>query len=256
MKALLSFAAGLLVLSRFAPAQVNTSSGSAANLAIGQKVVTSMGSSGTTQFWYSIATKTNRSYCAETGQAESVGVLGLPDRFEDSNLDVFRADATTLLVHNDDTAEEPGNQSFSRACWISGANEVAYIRVTPFGQTPVTEYMTLRVVETTLFCPWFFIAGDYNAFSFLRNTADTPRTIRVIWRGLTGAVGATLNFLVPANGTLILNAKDFLDPGVFSNGSIEIAHAGSPDQIVGSTTTLSGTTGLSFDAPFTPRRPW
>ena len=256
MKPFLSLAAGLLVLSRVASAQVNTSSGAAANLAIGQKVITSMGASGTTEFWYSIVTRMHRSYCAETGQAESIGVIGLPDRSEDSNLQVFGADATTLLAQNDDVVEEPLNQGFSRACWISGADGAAFIKVTPFGPTPVTEYMTLRVVETTLFCPWFFIAGDYNAFSLLRNTADTPRTVRVIWRSLTGTVAANLNFQVPANGTLILNARDFVDPGVVSNGSIEIAHAGSPDQIMGSTTTLSGTTGLSFDALFEQRKPW
>lgn len=256
MKSFFSFAAGLLVLCSASSAQVNTTSGAAANLAIGQKVITSMGASANTQYWYSITTKPGRSYCAETGQAESIGVIGLPDRGEDSSLDVFAADGTTLLVHNDDTLEEPNNEGFSRACWISAADDKAFIKVTPFGPTPVTEYMTLRVVETTMFCPWFFIAGDYNAFSLIRNTADTPRTIRVTWRSLTGTVAANLNFLVPANGTLILNAKNFVDPAVVSNGSIEIAHAGSPDQILGGTTTLSGTTGLSFDAPFEQRKPW
>jgi len=255
MKRCLSFVAGML-LAGVSVAQVNTSSGAAANLAIGQKVITSMGASANTEYWYSIMTKPGRSYCAETGQAESIGVIGLPDRTEDSNLNVYAADGTTLLAHNDDTLEEPNNEGFSRACWIATADAKAFIKVTPFGPTPVTEYMTLRVVETTLFCPWFFIAGDYNAFSLLRNTADTPRTIRVTWRGLTGTVAATTNVSVPANGTAILNAKDFVDPGVVANDSVEIVHAGSPDQIVGSTTTLSGTTGLGFDALFEQRKPW
>ncbi len=131
-----------------------------------------------------------------------------------------------------------------------------YIRLTPFSATTATQIVTLRVVETTLFCPWFFVAGDYNAFSLLRNTANSSRSITVTWRGLSGASAGTTTVTVPANGTVILNARDFVNPATFSNGSVEVAHAGSPEQIVGSTTTLSGTTGLGFDAMFEQRRPW
>jgi len=53
-----------------------------------------------------------------------------------------------------------------------------------------------------------------------------------------------------------LNARDFVNPAVFSNGTIEVAHTGSLGQLTGSTTTLSATTGLGFDAQFAARSPW
>ncbi|HEY6147801.1 MAG TPA: hypothetical protein VIZ69_08880, partial [Thermoanaerobaculia bacterium] len=58
------------------------------------------------------------------------------------------------------------------------------------------------------------------------------------------------------NGAIVLNARDFVNPAVFSNGTIEIAHTGSPGQLSGSTTTLSGTTGIGFDADFKARPTW
>ena len=39
-------------------------------------------------------------------------------------------------------------------------------------------------------------------------------------------------------------------------GSVQIAHSGSPEAIVGSQTTLSTSTGLSFDTLFFQRHAW
>jgi hypothetical protein len=94
-------------------------------------------------------------------------------------------------------------------------------------------------------------------FTLIRNTSSSALAgVVVTWRDLAGIVGGTTTVTVPTNGTVILNARNFVDPGLFSNGSVEIAHTGSPQQLTASTTTLSGTTGLSFDAPFTQRQPW
>ena len=91
----------------------------------------------------------------------------------------------------------------------------------------------------------------------IRNTSVTPLPgVVITWRGLTGAQAGTTTVAIPANGTVILNARDFVNPALFSNGSIEIAHPGSPEQIQASTTTLSGTTGLGFDAVFGQRKAW
>jgi hypothetical protein len=46
------------------------------------------------------------------------------------------------------------------------------------------------------------------------------------------------------------------DPATNFNGTVEIAHDGSPDALVGQMTSLSATTGLNFDAPLFQRRPW
>ncbi len=108
-----------------------------------------------------------------------------------------------------------------------------------------------------MFCPWFFIAGDYNAFSLIRNASDVPASgVIVTWYGLNGAIAGTTTIAIPGNGTAILNARDFVNPASFSNGSVVISHIGSPQQLMGSTTTLSATTGLGFDALFEQHQAW
>jgi len=73
---------------------------------------------------------------------------------------------------------------------------------------------------------------------------------------LNGNVAGTTTVSIPSHGGVVVNAATFVNPLTFSNGTIEIAYPGAPDQVVGSTTTLSGTTGLGFDAQFSQRRPW
>ncbi len=71
--------------SRWAMAQ-NTTFGNAANMAWGQKVLSSIGPAATTQLWYLVNTVAGRSYCAETGNVENSALANV---FEDTVLDVF-----------------------------------------------------------------------------------------------------------------------------------------------------------------------
>jgi hypothetical protein len=243
----------LLLLTGTILGQVNTSPGTAAPYFWGQKATSSINGATPTQFWFFLIGQTGRSYCVEAGNYE--GIFG--DRFVDSELNVFLADQVTLIAHNDNAAEEPLGYVNSRACWIQPSNPFAYVKLSPHSSLVPSSLVTVRFIETTLFCPWFFVAGDYNAFSLIRNTTGTPLAgVVVTWRGLNGVVAGTTTVAIPADGTVILNARDFVNPGVFSNGSVEIAHPGSPEQLQGSTTTLSGTTGLGFDAQFTQRKTW
>jgi hypothetical protein len=233
-------------------AQANITSATAANVPWGQTFNSAV--SGTSQFWYRLHIEQPRSYCVETAQPTQ---LVYADKFIDTILDVFADDGTTLIVHNDDTSQEPYNYNFSRACFVApfGAGDIK-VKLTNFSGGDAST-LRIRFLETTLFCPWFFVAGDYNAFSLIKNTSDAALNgIVVTWNGLNGVQAGTTTVNIPANGTAILNARDFVNPATFSNGSITIAHPGSPEQIVGSTTTLSGTTGLGFDAVFTQREPW
>jgi hypothetical protein len=50
-----------------------------------------------------------------------------------------------------------------------------------------------------------------------------------------------------------VNARDHVNALLFSSGTVEILTDSTPGAIVASTTVLSGTTGLSFDAPFSTR---
>lgn len=255
MKRIWRIASGLALVGflapAFLPAQANTTITTAASLAWGQKVTTSMG---TGQRWYYVVTTAGRSYCLETGNVEHMAEA---EADEDTVLTAYDSEGSAVIAFNDDTVTEPLVGSYSRLCYVPSVLQagVNFIKVEPKIGV-LTQLVTLRAVETTLFCPWFFIAGDYNAFSLLRNTSDLPLTVYVTWRGLSGAIAGTTSVSVPANGTSILNARTFVNPGAFSNGSVEVAHAGSPQQIMGSTTTLSGTTGLGFDAMFEQRKPW
>ena len=245
--------AAAFLLSARVYGQANTLPGNAANFQWGQKLTTFENGTTTTTWWRG-SVVSGRSYCAETGNVEGTSIA---DKFVDTELDVFRGDATTLVVHNDDTASEPLGSNYSRACWIAVANEDYFVKLTPFTLGTSASNFSVRFVETTLFCPWFFIAGDYNAFSLLRNTSNTTLPgVVVTWRDLGGAVVGATAISIPANGTVILNARDFVNPALASNGSIEIAYLGSLDRLKGSTTTLSGTTGLGFDALFEQRRVW
>ena len=253
MKRLLVSVAGLFLVAGFSAAQVNTTSAAAADFAWGQNLISN--DNGTTsQFWWQGVVQPGRSYCVESGQ---VAANGQPGLFVNTILTIFGNDATTVITTNDEgNNNEPKVHGFSKACWIATLSDINFIKVTPASATN-SSLISLRFVETTMFCPWFFIAGDYNAFSLIRNTSvSTLSGVVVTWYGLNGTQAGTTTVSIPGNGTVILNARDFVNPATFSNGSVVITHTGSPQQLTASTTTLSGTTGLGFDALFVQREQW
>jgi hypothetical protein len=231
---------------------LNDTPGRAATMAMGQKVTVKVDNATGVLSWYLAAVVPGRSYCAEIGATESPLIA---EQHPFVNLSVFRADAVTIVAGDTITVDEPKAVTFARTCWIQPAvgGFFAFLKLEP---ADGTSFVTLRLVETTLYCPWFFVSGDYNAFSLIRNTTAQTQTATVVWRGLNGSVAGTTTFPISPNGTAIVNARDFVNPALFSNGSVEIAHEGSPQALVGSTTTLSGTTGLGFDAKFEQRKPW
>jgi hypothetical protein len=111
------------------------------------------------------------------------------------------------------------------------------------------------VVETTLFSPWYFVnaTNGYDGFIEIRNNSSAAVTAVVTVFRNTGTVAGTSSPSIPANGTVIVQASS-LNPDGF--GSVQIAHNGAPGAISANITTLSAMTGLSFDAPFTPRPSW
>ena len=73
------------------------------------------------------------------------------------------------------------------------------------------------------------------------------------WRSDKGLIVGTASVTIPARGVVYRDARVATDRSVVA-GSVEIAHDGEPQAIVGSQTTLSVTTGLSFDTLFFQRR--
>jgi len=253
MKRLLVSVAGLFLVAGFSAAQNNTTPGTAADFAWGQDLI-SFDSGTTSQFWFAAVVQPGRSYCVESGQITHTLAPGV---FVNTVLTVYQNDNTTVITTNDEgNNNEPKVHGFSKACWIATLSDINYIKVTPSSGTNSSN-ISLRFLDTTMFCPWFFIAGDYNAFSLIRNTSGTSLPgVVVTWYGLNGTQAGTTTVTIPANGTVILNARDFVNPATFSNGSVVITHTGSPQQLTASTTTLSGTTGLGFDALFVQRQQW
>ncbi len=244
----------VLPVTVFAQPNPNTSSGNAADFLINSVPVQSSINqpAGVNQRWWTTQPRVGRSYCVTV----TPGDFDNQTFFDsDSVVAVFRSDATTLIVSNDDVGSEPGAIRSSRACWVHGAADTGqiFVRVTPFNATDNFTFR-FRIVETTLFGNHFFIGGDYGAYTIIRNTTDAGVSATVTWRNLAGASVGSTNVVVPANGGVFLNARDFVNAAVTSSGNVQIAHPGSPQAIVATSTTLSATTGLSFDTIFFQRQ--
>lgn len=205
--------------------------------------------------WYKFVTVVGRSYCAET-QGGVFFDSGTSAGEIDTILTVFRNDGTTVVVSNDDATTEPRGSRLSRACWVAGFFETTRIRVTRFSAGTAFN-VRVRLVETTLFSPWYFVGGDYGAFTVLRNTTNSTVGYTINWRNGAGTIVGTVSATLAANAGTFVDARSIT--GVLpthTNGTVEIVYTAAPGAIVANTTVLSATTGLSFDAPFTLRPTW
>jgi hypothetical protein len=246
------FLIGLLLLAPVELLAQNVSSGTAARLTIGQQAVVQTLANNTSQGWFDFQPRAGRSYCVSvTFSQMSVFQGGMTQG--DPVVTVFQSDGTTVVATNDDIVTEPDANLQSRACFIWPAvGSSGFIRATQLSNAGNS--YDVRIIETTMFCPWFFISGDYNAFTLIRNTTDSSVNFTVNWRNAAGAIVGTSGGTLAGNGNIAINARSFVNPVTAPNGSIEIVHDGSEDALKASTTTLSATTGLGFDALFEQRR--
>ena len=233
----------------------NTTAGGAIQLTTGQTFHESTVDATNTQRWFILSPIPGRSYCAEAVMGHTQDVF---DGGNDPAISIIAADTTTVITSNDDTGfSEPGGRFNSRACWISTdpAPQPEYLKVVSHSSTISTTY-AVRVVETTLFSNWFFLGGDYSAFTLIRNTTNASVSYTVNWRNSAGVIVGTVNGTLAANGSTFLNARDQSGAVSAVAGTVEIAHNGSMDAIMATTTVLSATTGLSFDTFFVKRTAW
>jgi hypothetical protein len=242
---------GLLLLVPVELLAQNVSAGTASHLTIGQQAVVQDLANNTSQGWFDFQARVGRSYCASvTFSQMSHFSAGMTQG--DPVVTVYQSDGTTVVATNDDIGSEPDADLQSRACFIWPTGSTGFIKATQLSTTLNT--YDVRIIETTMFCPWFFISGDYNAFTLIRNTTDSAVNYTVNWRNSSGAIVGTTSASLPGNGNIALNARTFVNPVTAPNGSVEIVHNGSEDALKASTTTLSATTGLGFDAMFEQRR--
>lgn len=210
---------------------------------------------GTPARYYVFRAVAGRSYCAEMVTTAETSVVA------DSSMAIYRQ-SQAIAVSNDNTTEEPlsganapAGGGLSRACYIAPASESLYVFVSQPNPASTIQWQA-RLVETTLFSNWFFVAGDYSAFTLIRNTTSSVLNYTVNWRNGAGTIVATSNDSLNGNAGIFLDARSFPLAIASVSGTVEIVHNSSPDALVASTTVLSGTTGLSFDVPFVRRQPW
>lgn len=241
---------GMLLLAPVELLAQNTSSATAAFLTIGQQAVVQPLANNTSEGWFVLFPRPGRSYCASITLSASSAFF--TSGITPGDPAVFVLDTNSAVVSTNDGNGEPFGLSQARACFIWNSSLIGYVVAVQNTNSP--NIYDVRVIETTMFCPWFYIAGDYSAFTLIRNTTESPVSFTVKWRNPAGAIVGTFSGAVAGNGNTFLDARTFVNPATTPSGSIEIAHNGSEDALKASTTTLSGTTGLSFDAVFEQRR--
>jgi hypothetical protein len=197
----------------------------------------------------------HRSYCVQTYGGADFDTSTTTGN-TNTVLTLFGADATTVKDNgvNDDILTEPRGWALSRVCFATGdIDEKVYIRVSA-GVSGSSFKVRTQLIETTLFSNWFFTGSDYLAYTLIRNTTNEPLQYGIRWRNAAGTEVAHDSGVLPANGSIAINARAYPGAVTAIAGTVDIIHIGPPDAIVASTTVLSTTTGLSFDAPFNTRR--
>jgi hypothetical protein len=235
----------------------NTTFGTAATLAVSGKgknqFYNNAGNLNTFYVWFTAAGK---SYCVETEGAD------FERTYIDTVLTVYRADQTTVIGSSDDVdSPEFTNYAGSRVCYIATATESNYAKVVPFSATATPQYYNIRVVENTLYSPWFFSGGGFEAFILIKNASVVARQAVVTLYDPAGAVIATSASLsVPANGSRNFQVSAAAPAGfgisAVVNGGVRISSTAPLGSLVANVTSLSFGQGVSFDTPATPRPDW
>ena len=243
-----------LMFSLPAAAQVaNNSFATSVHMLVGQTPMRTTLPNGQVAF-YDAPVVAGRSYCAEATASET------ESQQTQADLLIFHNNQTSLAT-TEGRGLEPKGATASRMCFIATTSETIFIELTN-NAAGSAEY-SVRFIETTLWSNWFFVGGDYSSFSLIRNTTNAAITIQLRWFSEAGVetAGSPKTQVVPANGVVFLDARATMGCGYpvtcpVVTGSVQMAHPASPQALVGSQTTLSSSTGLSFDTIFFQRRPW
>ena len=244
--------AALTLVPAAAFAQNNTA-GAAKNIMFGSTSQDFIGAAPNDQNWFRFQVKAGRSYCVEVDNGETD--VSVRDPF----VSVFRSNGTTLIGSNEDIGDEPDASLLSRVCYISGFTEDNLANVI---DSPITigtpGNFRIRVVDTTVFSPWFFSGSGFEAFILIKNTTDTPRSATVTLYNTAGTVtGTPQTGTVPVNGSFNLQVSATPPTGfglASASGGVQIAHTGPPGALIANVTSLSFGSGVSFDTPASPRQ--
>ena len=206
--------------------------------------------SGSSQQYLRYALTANRSYFAVCWSVFSI------DQSTDCNVDWRDSGDLSVGTTNE---IEPFASPFTGFAgdgdsYLPTAAGSFYVRIA--NSNVAASNTNVMVIESTLFSPWWYglPSAGYDSWVQIRNS--TAQTLSVTLRvyANTGVIAATSVQSVPANGVVLVQVGSLVPAG--GAGSLSLAFAGPPGSIAANTTTLSGSTGLSFDAPFTPRMYW
>jgi len=248
---------GVVLIATTAAAQ--TTQATAANYVIGQGWVKYLApGDGHGLKWYRFGVFAGRSYCLEN----------VPSDFLSDPADTFSvvqrgtSGGGAQLGFNDQMNTEPGAITAatgvtqpSRVCWVAPAteDEFAYLFTQEAG---VSFERKFRIVDTTLFSPWFFSASGFEAFILIKNTTAQAIIAYVTLYSATGVALGAQSASVPANGSYNLQVSAAPPSGFSLNshsGTVQIAHTGANGALFASVTSLNFSSGVSFDAPVSPR---
>jgi IgA Peptidase M64 len=198
----------------------------------GRRTRLTLGNSSDTA-WFAVDVVAGRSYCVELA----------PDAVED-------VAATPVITVLRDNGGQTVGASATRVCSIASSAETLLVRVTQ-SDGGLRRY-ALAVGESTIWANWFFTAGSYSSFTLLRNTSADAVTATITWRSEAGVAVVSETVVLPAGAVYSRDARTAA-PGATA-GSVEVGHTGDPQALVGSQTTLTAATGLSFDTVFLERQ--
>jgi hypothetical protein len=232
-------------------AMAQTSIATAAPAALGQ--VKSVSAAASTSYYFNYYLQPNRSYAAICWHETATAAAGSAVFIQCTAS--IRDASDAMVGSGGGFFAEPIAAGGSWQTYTATTNLNYFVRATN-SITPGT--LRVAMVETTLFSPWYFVnsVSGYEAFVEMKNTTAGAVTVKVTALAANGTQAGTPSTVsIPANGNTFVAVGSGLG-APDGSGGVQITHNGAPGAIVANVTTLSGSTGLSFDSPATPRMAW
>jgi hypothetical protein len=243
--------AGLLALLPAASFSDNQTLATASQYVVGQGWITvSSLLGGPPSRFYRFGVVAGRSYCGETAAAD------FGNDIADTAL-ILRSDSGALITARDDYDSEPSadltSPGPSRVCWVATVANGISNTFEEFDFT-ANANRKFRIVDTSMWCPWFLTGGGFDAFVLIKNTTNQVFNVQTsLYNTLGLQMGTTVSQTITPNGSLNYQLSTFPFSVASDSGTIQISHTGPPGALVANTTTLSFAQGVSFDTPFSGR---
>lgn len=203
--------------------------------------------------YFSYFLKAGRSYVAVCWSPSAEGTAignGVINRCTVQIRDIADSAVGVAVGFSGGRFAEPTFPGGNTVTYTPSAQNVHFVRVDAL----VTGSLRVLMLETTLFAPWWYVSpiGSYEAYVEVRNNTDFAIAATVTAFSNLGVSLGTVTKTIQANGNdVVAVGSQFGVPAGF--GSIQVSHTGGFGGVSANVTVLGVATGLSFDAPATPR---